>query len=80
MEKLEKEVLEYTKRLLRNPKFARDIKAKIVVAADVRKIQEEITAYEKELKRLERSRTNLEHDIDSLPDDKYAERKREEYK
>lgn len=79
MERLEKEVLEYTKKLLRNPKFARDIKAKIGIAVDVTEIQKEISAYEKELKRLARSRTNLEHDIDSLPDDKYAERKREEY-
>ena len=79
MERLEKEVLEYTKKLLRNPKFARDIKAKIGVAVDVTEIQKEISAYEKELKRLARSRTNLEHDIDSLPDDKYAERKRDEY-
>ena len=72
MERLEKEVLEYTKKLLRNPKFARDIKAKIGVAVDVTEIQKEISAYEKDLKRLARSRTNLEHDIDSLPDDKYA--------
>lgn len=57
----------------------RDIKAKIGVAVDVAEIQKEISAYEKELKRLARSRTNLEHDIDSLSDDKYAERKRDEY-
>ena len=78
-ERLEREVLEYTKKLLRNPKFARDIKAKIGVAVDVTKIQEEIKNYEKELKRLARSRMNLEQDIDNLPDDKYAERKRNEF-
>ena len=78
-ERLEREVLEYTKKLLRNPKFARDIKAKIGVAVDVMKIQEEINNYEKELKRLARSRINLEQDIDNLSDERYAERKRNEF-
>lgn len=77
---LEKEVLEYTKKLLRNQKFARDIKERIEVAFDVTQIQEEIRSYEKELKKLARNRLNLEQDIDNLQDDKYAERKRNELK
>lgn len=76
---LEKEVLEYTKKLLRNQKFARDIKERIGVAVDITQIQEEICSHEKELKKLARNRLNLEQDIDNLQDDKYAERKRNEF-
>jgi len=77
---LEKEVLEYTKKLLRNPKFAHDIKEKIGIAVDVTEIQHDIHVYEKELKKLERNRNNLEKDIDNLSiDDKHIERKRGEY-
>ena len=76
---VEREVIEYTKLLVQNPKFAEDIQRQIGQKVDVSEIDEEIANYRKLLKKLERSKLNLELDIDSLSDeDVNAERKRKD--
>ena len=74
---VETEVIEYTKLLVRNKQFAQDIQAQIGQKMDMSEIDGEIDGYWKRLKKLERSKANLERDIDNIFDeDRYAERKR----
>lgn len=74
---VETEVIEYTKLLVRNKQFAQDIQAQIGQKMDMAEIDGEIDGYWKRLKKLERSKANLERDIDNIFDeDRYAERKR----
>lgn len=76
-DRLEKEVIEYTKLLVQNPKFAQDIQAQIGQQMDGAEIEAEISAYQESLKKLNRSKANLERDIDNITDDdKNAERRR----
>ena len=76
-ERIEKEVVEYTKRLVHNEKFVDYVKMKIGQSVDVSEIEKELASYDKKLKALERNKKNLERDIDSLlDDDKFANRKR----
>lgn len=74
---IEKEVIQYTKLLVNNEQFAEDVKKQIGQKMDVSEIDAEIEGYKKSLKKLERSKANLEHDIDNIvADDKNAARKR----
>lgn len=74
---IEAEVIEDTKLLVRNQQFAEDIQSQIGQKVDVSEIDIEIQNYRKKLTKLERSKSNLEQDIDSIyDDDKNAERKR----
>lgn len=74
---LEKEVIEYTKLLVQDPQFAQDIQAKIGQKVDGAEIEAEIARYQESLKKLTRSKANLERDIDAITDeDRNAERKR----
>ena len=74
---IEAEVIEYTKLLVRNQQFAEDIQSQIGQKVDVSEIDMEILNYQKKLAKLERSKSNLEQDIDGIyDDDKNAERKR----
>lgn len=76
---IEAEVIEYTKLLVRNPQFAQDIQSQIGQKVDVSEIDVELKNYQKLIKKLERSKSNLERDIDSIFDeDKHAERKRQD--
>ena len=76
---VETEVIEYTRRLVRDPKFAADIQAKIGQKVDDAEIVNEIAAYQATVKKLERSKANLERDIDRIvDDDRNAQRKRED--
>lgn len=76
-ERIEKEVVEYTKRLVHNEKFVDYVKMKIGKSIDVTEIENELASYDKKIKALERNKKNLEKDIDSLlDDDKFANRKR----
>ena len=76
---VETEVIEFTKLLVQNPKFAEDIQRQIGQKVDISEIDTEISNYQNLLKKLERSKTNLEQDIDSLSDeDGNAERKRKD--
>ena len=76
---IETEVIEYTKMLVRNPKFAEDIQKQIGQKVDVTEIDAEIQNYQKRIAKLERSKNNLEQDIDNIfDDDKHAERKRKD--
>ncbi len=76
---IETEVIEYTKLLVCNPQFAADIEAQIGQQIDVSEINVEIANCEKRLKQLERSKSNLERDIDAIFDeDDFAERKRKD--
>lgn len=78
-ELVEKEVLEYTKALVRNPQFAEDIKNRIGKSVDVSSIEMEMQNYRKKLQKVERNKANLEKELDTIfDDDKYAERKRED--
>lgn len=77
---LEQEVIEYTSRLMHNPKFAEDIKERISKQIDLTELQTELYLLEDRLKKQQRNKASLEKDIDGLlVEDKYAERKREEY-
>lgn len=76
---VETEVIEYTKRLIQNPKFAEDIQAQIGQQSDGVELSAEIEGYRKRLKKLETSKANLEQDIDNIADgDRNAERKRKD--
>lgn len=76
-ERIEKEVVEYTKRLVHNEKFVNYVKMKIGKSIDVTEIENELASYDKKLKALERNKKSLEKDIDRLlDDDKFANRKR----
>lgn len=76
---IEAEVIEYTKLLVRNPQFAEDIQRQIGQKVDVSELDAEIANYRKRLKKLERSKSNLERDIDDIADeDRSAERKRQD--
>ena len=77
---METEVIEYTKLLVRNEQFAQDIQAQIGQKMDNSEIEAEIEGCCKRLKKLERSKANLERDIDNISDDdKRAERKRNDF-
>ena len=67
-ERIEKEVVEYTKRLVHNEKFVDYVKMKIGKSIDVTEIENELASYDKKLKALERNKKSLEKDIDSLLD------------
>lgn len=76
---IESEVIEYTKLLVRNPQFAEDIQRQIGQKVDVSELDAEMANYHKRLKKLERSKSNLERDIDDIFDvDRNAERKRQD--
>lgn len=76
---IEAEVIEYTKLLVRNQQFAEDIQEQIGQKVDVSELDAEIANYRKRLKKLERSKGNLERDIDDIADeDRNAERKRQD--
>ena len=76
---VEAEVIEYTKLLVRNKQFTEDIKNQIGHKTDVSEIDAELDNYHKLIKKLEKSKSNLEKDIDAIyDDDKHAERKRQD--
>mgnify|MGYP001661303979 FL=1 len=69
--------MEYTRKIVRNPQFIKDLQEKVMTAVDMTEVENDITAYKKQLSALQRSRDSLEQDIDRIaPDDKYAERRR----
>ena len=74
---VEDEVMEYTRKIVRNPQFIKDLQEKVMTAVDMTEVENDISAYKKQLSALQRSRDSLERDIDRIaPDDKYAERRR----
>lgn len=74
---VEDEVMEYTRKIFRNPQFIKDLQEKVMTAVDMTEGETDITAYKNQLSALQRSRDSLERDIDRIaPDDKYAERRR----
>ena len=74
---VEDEVMEYTRKIVRNPQFVKDLQEKVMTAVDMTEVENDITAYKNQLSALQRSRDSLERDIDRIaPDDKYAERRR----
>ena len=78
-ERIEKEIVNYTRKLISNPQFTSYVKAKIGNSTDVSELEKEIKSYEKKLKALERNKENLYRDIDSLGDDDIiASRKRKD--
>lgn len=54
-ERIEKEVVEYTKRLVHNEKFVDYVKMKIGKSVDISEIEKELASYDKKLKVLERN-------------------------
>ena len=74
---VEDEVMEYTRKIVRNPQFIKDLQEKVMTAVDMTEVENDITAYKNQLSALQRSRDSLERDIDRIaPDDKCAERRR----
>ena len=74
---VEDEVMEYTRKIVRNPQFIKDLQEKVMTAVDMTEVENDITAYKNQLSALQRIRDSLERDIDRIaPDDKYAERRR----
>lgn len=74
---VEGEVIAYIKLLVGNPQFAEDIQKQIGQKVDVSAMDAEIENCRKKLKKLEKSKANLERDIDAIIDeDRNAERKR----
>ena len=74
---VEDEVMEYTRKIVRNPQFIKDLQEKVMTAVDMTEVENDITTYKNQLSALQRSRDSLERDIDRIaPDDKYAERRR----
>ncbi len=72
--KVENGVMEYTRKVVRNPQFIEDLQAKSLSAIDLSEIDNDIAAYSKQLVALQRSGDSLERDIDRI--DKYGERRR----
>jgi hypothetical protein len=69
-------VIEFIKDLVRDEHFAAEIKKKIGMQVDTKKIDEEIRNYEGKLKEVELNKSRLEREIDSLPiDAAHRERK-----
>lgn len=78
-EQIETEVIGFTKRLIRDPRFMADIEALVGKKIDVTEIEAELSGYQKRLKQLSRNKANLEKDIDNITDeDDFAERKRQD--
>lgn len=78
-EQIEEEVIGFTKRLIRDPQFMADIEALVGKKIDVTEIEAELSGYQKRLKQLNRSKSNLEKDIDGIFDeDDFAVRKRQD--
>lgn len=78
-DRIEKEVVEYTKRLISNPEFTQYLQEKIGKSLDVSEIEKELSFCDKRMKLLERNKSSLERDIDNLmEDDKFADRKRKD--
>ncbi len=74
---IEDEVMEYTRKVVQNPRFIEDLRTKILTAIDLTEIENDIKAYKKQLSSLQNSRSNLEQDIDRIAaDDRYADRRR----
>lgn len=62
---------------MQDPQLAKDIQAQIGQKMDGAEIEAEISAYQESLKKLNRSKANLERDIDNITDeDRNAERRR----
>lgn len=74
----ENEVMEFTKKLVKNPKFVKDLESRIGNAIDLTEVEQEIMGIQAHKKKLERSCSNLEIDIDNIDDteDAYASRRR----
>lgn len=78
-EQVEKEVMEFTSKLVCNPKFVQDIERQIGSAIDLTEIEKEISYIQNNLSKLERSKFSLENDIDSIDtDDPYQDRRRKD--
>ena len=76
-EKVEEEVLSFTKKLLNNPEFAKDIKSRIGQSVDLSELDAEIEIFNKQIAKVEKQIRNVERDIYEIVDeDRYAERKR----
>ena len=76
-EQVEKEVMEFTSKLVCNPKFVQDIERQIGSAIDLTEIEKEISYIQNNLSKLERSKSSLENDIDRIDtEDLYQERRR----
>ena len=76
-ELVEAEVMEYTRKIVRNPRFIEDLRQKILTAVDLTEIGNDLKAYKRQLSNLQRNRACLESDIDRIAaDDKYADRRR----
>ena len=63
---VEDEVMEYTRKIVRNPQFIKDLQEKVMTAVDMTEVENDITAYKKQLSALQRSRDSLEQDIDRI--------------
>jgi len=69
-------VIEAIRELVSDKYFAKEIKKRIGVQIDTRKIDQEIQNYEDKLKEVDLNKARLEREIDNLPmDAKYRERK-----
>ena len=69
-------VIEAIKQLVSDGYFAKQIKEKIGMQIDIKKIDKEIANYEKKLKEVDMNKARLEQEIDNLPvNAKYRERK-----
>lgn len=78
-DEVEKEIIDYTLKLVQNQQFVSDIQEKINNSIDITGIEWELGNCQNELSRLKKSKVNLERDIDSISDsDKYADRKRQD--
>lgn len=64
---VEDEVMEYTRKIVRNPQFIKDLQEKVMTAVDMTEVENDITAYKKQLSASQRSRDSLEQDIDRIP-------------
>lgn len=78
-ERVEKEVMEFTTKLVCNPKFVQDIERQIGSAIDLSEIEKEMAFIRDNLTKLERKKVSLERDIDSIDEeDVYSSRRRED--
>lgn len=68
---VEDEVMEYTRKIVRNPQFIKDLQEKVMTAVDMTEVENDITAYKNQLSALQRSRADMTRRLNDLYDQIY---------
>ena len=64
---VEDEVMEYTRKIVRNPQFIKDLQEKVMTAVDMTEVENDISAYKKQLSALQLAVTAWNRILTALP-------------